>query len=272
MALRASMGWARVMRGMSSMENAVILRAARALIAAALVGGWTLRRMSALLKTSSSRRAPFSSYSASKNPADSPAPVWTITSKRAFVSFGTSSATSATRCSPGTVSFGTLTIIGICESVETLLARYCNPVCPSGYFPCERCPPAVPIACGRSDLKIGQRRFVLVRDEPKPLDLVKRGRCEVIASKLNYAEPPFSDSATSVRNVPATREWQDSTLNAAPAVLDASKQTSTALPDQREVRRKAVREGTQGSGIGVLNSADLKLFRVRRTCRLQRQS
>src|SRR5713101_7865807 len=49
-----------------------------------IVGGWTLRRMSALPKTSSSRRAPFSSYSTSKNPADSPAPVWTITSKLAF--------------------------------------------------------------------------------------------------------------------------------------------------------------------------------------------
>src|SRR6266852_3736965 len=188
-----------------------------------IVGGWTLSRMSALPNTSSSRRAPFPSYSASKNPADSPAPYWTITSKLAFVSFGTSSGTSATRCSPGKVSFGMLTIIGICESVETLLARYCNPVCPSGYFQCERCPAAVPIACGRSDLRVVQRRFVLVRGEPKPLDLVNSGRGEVIASKLNYAEPPFSESATSVRNVPATREWQDSTMKAALAVLDCFK-------------------------------------------------
>ena len=108
------------------------------------VGGCTLRRMSALLKTSSSRRAPFLSYSTSKNPADSPAPDWTVTSKLALVSLGTSSGTRATRRSFGTVSFGTLTIIGICESVEALLARYCSPVCPSGYFQWEPCPPAVP--------------------------------------------------------------------------------------------------------------------------------
>src|SRR5712691_1465157 len=80
-ALRASMGWARVIRGMSSMENEVILHAANAWISAVLVygwrklirmasafifststivGGWTLRRMSALSKTSDSTRAPTS--------------------------------------------------------------------------------------------------------------------------------------------------------------------------------------------------------------------
>jgi len=42
------------------------------------------------------------------------------------VSLGTSSGTSATRCSPGTVSFGTLTITGI-DIVRILLARYSNP-------------------------------------------------------------------------------------------------------------------------------------------------
>ena len=80
-----------------------------------MVGGWTLRRMSALSNTSVSRRAPFAAYAASKKPADSPAADSTTTSKPAFVSLGTSSGTSATRCSPGTVSFGTLTILGIVD-------------------------------------------------------------------------------------------------------------------------------------------------------------
>ena len=98
-----------------------------------IVGGWTLRRMSALPKTSSSRRAPFPSYAASKNPARSPALDWTTTSKPTFVSLGTSSGTRATRCSPRSVSFGTLTTIGIGESVQTQLTWYSNPLRPSCY-------------------------------------------------------------------------------------------------------------------------------------------
>src|SRR5437867_5346543 len=88
--------------------------------------------MSALSRTSASSRAPFAAYPSSKKPANSPAPDCTATSKPASVSLGTSSGTSATRCSPGTVSFGTLTIMGI-DTVRILLARYSNPVHESCY-------------------------------------------------------------------------------------------------------------------------------------------
>src|SRR5690348_6778203 len=91
-----------------------------------IVGGCTLSKMSALSKTSASSRAPFAAYPSSKKPANSPAPDCTATSKPASVSLGTSSGTSATRCSPGTVSFGTLTSMGI-DIVRILLARYSNP-------------------------------------------------------------------------------------------------------------------------------------------------
>src|SRR5439155_15034225 len=84
-------------------------------------------------KTSASSRAPFAAYPSSKKPANSPAPDCTATSKPASVSLGTSSGTSATRCSPGTVSFGTLTIMGI-DTVRILLARYSNPVHESCYL------------------------------------------------------------------------------------------------------------------------------------------
>src|SRR5207302_272125 len=98
-----------------------------------IVGGCTLSKMSALSKTSASSRAPFAAYPSSKKPANSPAPDCTATSKPASVSLGTSSGTSATRCSPGTVSFGTLTIMGI-DTVRILLARYSNPVHESCYL------------------------------------------------------------------------------------------------------------------------------------------
>lgn len=93
-----------------------------------IVGGWTLIRMSASSRTSCSTCAPFTSYSTSRKPADWPAPGWTTTFKLAFVSMGTSSGTSATRCSPGVVSFGTLRIIYIGAYLRMLLARYFIPV------------------------------------------------------------------------------------------------------------------------------------------------
>ena len=74
---------------------------ARSRSTSATVGGWTLSRTSAVARTSASRRAPCSAYHASENPAPSPAPGSTATSAPAFVSFGTSSGTRATRRSPG---------------------------------------------------------------------------------------------------------------------------------------------------------------------------
>src|SRR3989442_6752147 len=98
-----------------------------------IVGGCPLGRMCALSRTSASSRAPFAAYPSSKKPANSPAPDCTATSKPASVSLGTSSGTSATRCSPGTVSFGTLTIMGI-DTVRLVLARYSNPAHESCYL------------------------------------------------------------------------------------------------------------------------------------------
>src|SRR5579863_1044677 len=55
--------------------------------------------------------APLAAYSASRNPAATPAPASTITSMPAFARLGMTMGTSATRRSPGYVSRGTPTII-----------------------------------------------------------------------------------------------------------------------------------------------------------------
>ena len=131
---RASMLWARVIRGISSIEKLVTPRSAISRAASAADRGserpmmvcpdrirsrserpasglapsdLTCRITSADPKTSDRRvaiRAPFASYAVSRNPASRPAPASTRTSKPCLVRLGTESGTIATRRSLGNVS------------------------------------------------------------------------------------------------------------------------------------------------------------------------
>ena len=137
----ASMLWARVMRGMSSIENALAPRSATACAADGSASGSEkpmracpgrsssmsarpaspaapgLRTCSTTSASAKSRacdsaiRAPFSVYALSGNPASAPASVSTRTSSDAFASDGSTPGTSATRRSPGNGSRGTPTIM-----------------------------------------------------------------------------------------------------------------------------------------------------------------
>ena len=75
--------------------------------------------------------APLSVYNRSGNPAASPAPLWINTSRPALVRLGMMSGTSATRFSPGKVSWGTAIII-ICPICRLLTLLRLSTVCWGG--------------------------------------------------------------------------------------------------------------------------------------------
>ncbi len=129
------MGWARVIRGIDSSAKPVTPRRASRSMPSGSVSGWrkairiepsgsrstssaegfcTFTTPSASAKSSPSPTicAPASRYSASEKAAASPAPCSTATSNPPAASFLTISGTSATRRSPGAISFGTATLTG----------------------------------------------------------------------------------------------------------------------------------------------------------------
>ena len=131
----ASIGCARVIRGIDSSANPVTPRRVRRSMPSGSVSGWrnairiepsasrstssadgfcTFTTPSASAKSSSrlTTPAPASRYSESEKLAASPAPCSTATSNPPAASFSTISGTSATRRSPTAVSFGTATLTG----------------------------------------------------------------------------------------------------------------------------------------------------------------
>ena len=126
----ASIDWAREIRGIASIANAVALASASALVVAGLVsgarkptriepvpsertcsgsGGAIVTTTSALQTSPASAVtfAPASAKASSSSSASTPAPLCTSTSRPLALSLPTTSGTSATRCSPAAVSFGT---------------------------------------------------------------------------------------------------------------------------------------------------------------------